>query len=80
MTSELRFKSVMRWDREGKIFRVGRFLWTCGKVGDGKGYSNKFSIALVPHVFHWERRRFEWFLTILGVRLHRQRAFGGHIV
>lgn len=76
----LRFKRVMRWDASNKIFRIGRFLWTVGKVGDGHGYSNKFSISLALHIFQWRVGRWEWLLIILGIRLHRKRAYGGHIV
>ncbi len=79
-TTKLRYKSVMRLDRANRIFRIGRFLWTVGKVGDGEGYSNKFSIALTPKLVSWHRGRWEWIVTVLGIRLHRQRAYGGHIV
>lgn len=76
----LRFKPVMRWDKYARIFRLGRLTWTVGKVGDGYGYSNKFSIALTPKLFRWKLERNEWFLTVLGARFHRQRAYGGRIV
>jgi len=78
--SDMHFKKVMRWDKYARIFRLGRFLWTVGKVGDGKGYSNKLSIALTPKLFRWKMERNEWFLTVLGIRFHRQRAYGGRIV
>lgn len=76
----MKFKSVMRWDKNNQIFRIGRFLWSVGKVGDGKGYSNKFSIALTPRVFSWHKGRWEWLVTIFGIRLHRRKYYGGIIV
>lgn len=76
----MQFKRVMRYDSRQKLYRLGRFLWSCGKVGDGKGFSVKFSIALSRALFQFRRDRNEWLLTLFGVRLHYRRAYGGWIV
>lgn len=62
------------------VFRVCRFLWTRGKVGDGKGYSAKFSVGLERRLIGFERGYAEWHLWLVGIRLHYQRAYGGVIV
>lgn len=74
------FKPVMRWDRDGRMLRLFRLLWTRGVVGDGNGYSAKLSFALAPRLLSWSREMDEWFFCIAGIRIHYQRAYGGIIV
>lgn len=74
----MKIKTILRKDRNG-IVRLFRFIWTRGVVGDGRGYSAHLSIALYPRVFQWlndglHRRE----LTILGLRVSWNRAYGGH--
>lgn len=69
----LRIKSVMRFDEIQGHFRLFRIMWEVGTPGDGKGYSNKLAVGLMPKVFNWEDGR----LTILGLRVHLARSMGG---
>lgn len=75
----MRIKWVMRVDTIQRFFRVCRVMWERGVVGDGEGYSAKFSVAISPHVFSPIRRdaKHDWRVTILGVRLHYARSYGG---
>lgn len=69
----LRFKRVMRFDEIQRHFRLFRVMWEVGTVGDGKGYSAKLAVGIMPKLFHREGGR----LTILGLRVHYCRSFGG---
>jgi hypothetical protein len=78
--SEMKFKLVMRLDRRNRIYRLFRVMWIRGRVGDGKGYSVKFSVALEPRIVSVRRNAIHWpdvIVTILGVRIHYQRSYGG---
>lgn len=75
----LRARWIGRWDGCGRVLRLVRVMWERGTVGDGRGYSVKLSLGLRPKLFE---RRSEghgrgWWLTLAGVRLHYQRAYGG---
>jgi hypothetical protein len=74
-----KFKFVLRYDPTRKFFRVGKFLWQRGKVGDGEGYSAKFSFALCPRLFFFYKNYAGWELIVLGIRIHLMRAYGGII-
>ncbi len=67
----------MRLSPRERIFRLFRVVWTRGAVGDGSGCSSKLSVALAPRLARFDREFNGWFLTILGVRIHKQRSFGG---
>lgn len=74
----MRLKWIGRYDPGLRALRLGRALWERGTVGDGNGYSAKLSLALHTKLFrwrHWDGR--EWCLTLAGVRVHYQRAYGG---
>lgn len=71
------FKWVGRYDPTMRMLRLCRWVWVRGTVGDGNGYSAKFSIALWPSAFHAARSFDGWAVTVLGVRLHLQRSYGG---
>lgn len=74
----MRFKWVGRYDPGARMLRLARVMWERGTVGDGKGYSTKVSVALRPALFAWNRTGYpEWMLTVMGVRLHVQRSYGG---
>lgn len=79
MKNNLRFKWVMRLDTIQRHFRLFRLLWERGNVGDGFGYSAKFSVALDASIFRPIHRdaNTDWMLTILGIRLHYCRSYGG---
>ncbi len=72
-----RTKKVMRFDPSNQTLRVGRVMWQRGKVGDGQGYSASLTLGLRPAVFRWERGNTGWLLTVLGVRVHLDRSYGG---
>jgi hypothetical protein len=73
----VKFKWVGRLDKESRILRLCRLMWTRGMVGDGNGYSVKLSLALRPAFFCFHREWQQFFLTVLGVRVHFQRSYGG---
>lgn len=75
----LRFKRVLRFDEIQKHFRLFRLMWERGKPGvPGGGYSAKLAIGLRPRFFEWERESGKAFLfTILGLRVHYSRSYGG---
>lgn len=74
----MKIKWVGRYDPGLRALRLGRAMWQRGTVGDGNGYSVKLSIALQPAVLRWRRDAGrEWCLTLAGVRIHYQRAYGG---
>lgn len=75
----LRFKSVMRFDEIQNHFRLFRLMWERGTPGvPGGGYSAKLAIGLRPRFFHREREYGKAFLlTILGLRVHYSRSYGG---
>jgi hypothetical protein len=73
----MKLKTVFRWDRAARLLRLCRLNRTVGRVGDGKGYSSKTSLALTPRLFSFRRDFGEWILTVLGVRLHHVRSYGG---
>lgn len=73
----MRFKRVMRWDSDLKWLRLFRVTWSNGVVGDGHGYSQKVSFAITPRLFYFSRGFHEWTLTILGLRIHSTRSYGG---
>jgi hypothetical protein len=75
----LRFKPVMRFDEIQKHLRLFRLLWERGTPGTpGGGYSAKLAIGLRPRLFEREREYGKAFLiTILGLRIHYSRSYGG---
>jgi len=75
----LRFKSVMRFDEIQNHLRLFRLMWERGTPGvPGGGYSAKLAIGLRPRIFHREREYGKAFLfTILGLRVHYSRSYGG---
>ncbi len=76
-----RFKRVMIWSSRERLFRIGRFLWHRGRPGcPGGGFSAKFSVAMTPRLFAWEKGWHSLALTLFGVRAHYQRSYGGWIV
>lgn len=75
----LRFKRVLRFDEIQKHFRLFRLLWERGTPGiPGGGYSAKLAIGLRPRLFEREREYGKAFLfTVLGLRIHYSRSYGG---
>jgi len=73
------FKSVLRYSPPERLLRVFRVIWECGEPGLG-GYSAKFSVGVKPSLFGFSSEFGGWCLTLLGVRLHYARAYGGRFV
>lgn len=73
----LRVRKIMRYDPSNRLLRVGRVMWERGIVGDGDGYSVKLSVGLRPALFRWKRGSTGWLLTVLGLRVHYDRSYGG---
>lgn len=69
---------IGRWDSTQKLFRLARFVWQRGTVGDGSGgYSAKFTVGLTPRLFCFGREYAGWRLALCGLRLGYQRSYGG---
>ncbi len=73
----MKVKTVFRLSPSERTFRLARVLWTRGVVGDGEGYSAKLSFAVRPVLFHRGPELFGWDVTVFGLRVHYQRAYGG---
>lgn len=73
----MKFKWVGRIDSTQKILRLFRLMWTRGTVGNGYGYSSKFTLAMSRKPFGFHREFREVFLTIFWLRFHLQRSYGG---
>ena len=75
-----RAKWVGRYSPPERMLRLGRVMWESGTPGDGHGYSVKLSAAVWPVAFRMKRARGEFDATLLGVRVHMKRAYGGKYV
>jgi hypothetical protein len=76
----MRLKWVFRWDDIQRFWRIARILWERGDgPGTGRGYSAKLSFALDPKLFRLPERdaSTDWRFTLLGLRLHYCRSYGG---
>lgn len=73
----MKIKAFVRYDDDMRMVRLGRIVWQRGAVGDGNGYSAKVSLALWPKLFRLERGFHEVSVTVLGVRLHFAKSYGG---
>lgn len=86
----LRVKNVLRWSDQERVFRVARWMWETGsleELGAAAGrypppgwYSSKLSLAFQPKLFVFRRGYWDYHLTLLGIRLHYQRSYGGRHV
>lgn len=75
--ASMKIQRVMRWDPVAKLLRLGRLIYDRGTVGDGKGYSAKLSLALTSRLLRFRREFRGWIVTVLGVRVHYCRSYGG---
>jgi hypothetical protein len=74
-------KWVGRWSPEEKVLRLFRVVWCRGTPGTASGgYSAKFSVSLSPRLFSVRREFWSYAITLLGLRLHYMRSYGGYIV
>jgi len=69
-------KVFCTWSPGERLLRLGRIVWRRGELMAG-GYTAQLSIALTPRIIDWERGYHRLAITILGVRLNYQRAYGG---
>lgn len=70
------FRLILRYDPPNRLLRLCRWTWRVGTMGRG-GYSAKFTVGLRPALFAFARDLDGWRLTIMGIRLHYDRAYGG---
>lgn len=74
-------KWVGRWSPRERMLRLCRLVWRRGEPGrPGGGYSAKLSLAVVPSLFRFTTEFHGWAVTLLGLRVHYQRSYGGWIV
>jgi hypothetical protein len=77
----MKVKPVFRYQPTIKKFRILRFVWERGVVGDGKGFSAKLSFAVRPKIYEWWIGELdEWRLILLGVEIHFYKSYGGVFV
>lgn len=69
-------KWVGTWSPQERMVRVARLVWSRGFMTMG-GYTAKVSVGLRPALFSAHSDCDGWRLTLLGVRLHYQRSYGG---
>lgn len=81
---DLRFKSVMRRDPTTAMFRLLRVMWETTDpwikpTDQRRERFHKLTLALRPALFHAAKDGYGdgWFLTVLGIRVHYQRSYGG---
>lgn len=78
LESRLRFFFVGTWDKRERKLRLFKWTWATGEDSSVKNWhSSAFKISLCLKVFKYEPELWGWVLTILGIRLHRKRAYGG---
>jgi hypothetical protein len=79
--NNFRVKYVGTLSRAERHIRLFRVMWERGRVGDGRGYSVKLAIGLVPRMFTYDRGVLgEVTLSIAGLRVHYRRSYGGIFV
>ena len=69
------------WSERERLLRLGRLVYRGGE-GPGTasgGYSAKLSLALRPRLLAWRFDRDDKEVTLLGVRFHHLKSFGGWI-
>jgi hypothetical protein len=68
----------MRVDGIQRHVRLFRLMWERGGVGDGHGHSTKLAVGLRPRLFELVRdTRTDILVTLLGLRVHYCRSYGG---
>ena len=76
--SKLRFKFIGTWSKEERKIRLFKWTWATGDDCSVKDWhSSSFKISLWPKIFKYEPELWGWALTILFMRFHRKRAYGG---
>ncbi len=80
MMQNLRTCRVLRYDPRNHLLRIGRIMWERGTVGSEGSYSVKLTLGLRPSLLSWRRESTGWLLTVLGLRLHYDRSYGGRHV
>lgn len=73
-------KIVLRHSPKERLFRLFRVMWNHGTVGDGNGYSAKFTVAFVRKLFAWKCEWDGWCVHVAGVRFHFRKSYGGIFV
>ena len=78
LQSKLRFKFIGTWSKEERKIRLFKWTWATGDDCSVKDWhSSSFKISLWPKIFKYEPELWGWALTILFMRFHRKRAYGG---
>lgn len=76
--TNLRIRWVFRHDEIQRHLRLFRVIWERGRVGDGEGYSAKLAVGLTPRLLGFHRdARTDFIVSILGLRIHYSRSYGG---
>lgn len=81
-----RLKRIFTWSPYTRKFRICRFMWECGKTGDGKRYSTKLTFAfqfeklgsiLIPSFFRYRKEHRDVEVVLFGIAIHWKRSYGG---
>lgn len=65
----MHWKTVLRYDCDNRIYRVGRIVWDTGKL----------SLALSPRLFKFRREYKQMMVTLLGIRVQITRGGRGYV-
>jgi hypothetical protein len=78
LNHKLRFKYLGIWSAREKKLRICKWTWATGKNPRVDGWhSSSFRISLWPKIFHFSSEYGGWAITIIGIRFHRKKAYGG---
>ncbi len=79
--TNFRARCIFRLDTIQRHYRLWRIMWERGEPGDGQGYSVKVAIGLAKAWWRTESLgSYDRMVTMLGLRLHYSRSYGGRFV
>lgn len=76
----MRYQSVFTWSASERKIRLFRIIWEHrgSQIGlDPMAYSAMVSFSLVPRIYRNEPVLFGFDVSVLGLRIHYQRNYGG---
>jgi hypothetical protein len=74
----IRLRKIMTWSPGERKVRLFRLLYSNGTNCMKPGwFSASLSISLVSEWWRRERTEHTWAVTVLGVRIHHKKSFGG---
>lgn len=71
----MKLRLINTWD--GFTYRLFALTRVVGKVGDGNGFSERYSLGLARCMFHVERGFYDFRFILFGLKFHWNRSYGG---